>query len=83
MSGAIRITWANVQAQLKAVGMSCDNLLKVTFFLADRKLVAAQRAALRVDQLGDRAPALTIIIAGIHDASWMLEIEAIVAAEQL
>ncbi|MDZ4812076.1 MAG: Rid family hydrolase [Pseudomonadota bacterium] len=82
MSGAIRITWANVQAQLKAVGMSLDNLLKFTFFLADRKLIA-QSVGLRVDLLGDRTPALTIIIAGSHDASWLLEIEAIAAAEQL
>ncbi len=73
-----RLAWANVEVQLNAAGMSFDNLLKVTLFLSDRKLIA-QSAGLRAEILGDRSPALTIIIAGIYDASWLLEIEAIAA----
>jgi hypothetical protein len=30
--------------------------------------------------LGDRSPALTIVIAGIYDEAWLLEIEAVAAA---
>jgi 2-iminobutanoate/2-iminopropanoate deaminase len=30
--------------------------------------------------LGERAPALTVIITGIYDEAWLLEIEAIAAA---
>ena len=33
-----RLAWANVEAQLRAAGMSLDNLVKVTIFLSDRRL---------------------------------------------
>lgn len=74
-----RLAWANVEAQLQAAGMSFDNLIKVTIFLSDRALIA-QSAGLRKDILGDRSPALTIVIAGIYDEAWLLEIEAVAAA---
>lgn len=74
-----RLAWANVEAQLKAAGMSFDNLVKATIFLSDRALIA-QSGGLRRDILGDRTPAITIIIAGIYDAGWLLEIEAVAGA---
>lgn len=74
-----RLAWANVEAQLKAAGMSFDNLVKVTIFLSDRSLTT-QSAGLRQEILGDRSPALTIVIAGIYDEAWLLEIEAIAVA---
>lgn len=74
-----RLAWRNVEAQLKAAGMDFDNLVKVTIFLSDRALIA-QSAGLRQSVLGQRTPALTIIIAGIYDSAWLLEIEAIAAA---
>jgi 2-iminobutanoate/2-iminopropanoate deaminase len=74
-----RLAWRNVETQLKAAGMSFDNLVKVTIFLSDRALIA-QSGGLRRAILGDRSPALTIVIAGIYDASWLLEIEAVAAA---
>ena len=36
--------------------------------------------AARSRSLGDRTPALTIVMAGIFDEAWLLEIEAIAAA---
>jgi hypothetical protein len=30
--------------------------------------------------LGERTPAITIILAGIYDEAWLLEIEAVAAA---
>ncbi|MEZ0472294.1 RidA family protein [Luteimonas salinilitoris] len=74
-----RLAWANVQAQLEAAGMSFDNLVKVTIFLSDRALIP-QSKGLRQEVLGDRSPALTIVIAGIFDEAWLLEIEAVAAA---
>ena len=74
-----RLAWFNVERQLKAAGMSFDNLVKFTIFLSDRSLIA-KSAGLRKEILGDREPAMTIIIAGIYDESWLLEIEAIAAA---
>jgi 2-iminobutanoate/2-iminopropanoate deaminase len=74
-----RLAWANVEKQLKAADMSFDNLVKATIFLSDRGLIA-QSAGLRRAILGDRTPAITIIIAGIYDEKWLLEIEAIAVA---
>jgi len=74
-----RLAWANVERQLKAAGMSFDNLVKATIFLSDRALIA-QSAGLRASVLGARTPAITIILAGIYDEAWLLEIEAVAAA---
>lgn len=74
-----RLAWSNVEAQLKAAGMTFDNLVKVTIFLSDRSLVA-QSKGLRPAILGDRTPAVTIIICGIYHEAWLLEIEAVAAA---
>lgn len=74
-----RLAWANVEAQLRAAGMSLDNLVKVTIFLADRAYGLENRE-IRREVLGERPVALTVIITGIFDAAWLLEIEAIAAA---
>lgn len=73
-----RLAWANIAAQLRAADMSLDNLVKVTTFLSDRRH-AAENSRVRREELGGRTPALTIIIAGIYDENWLLEIEAIAA----
>ena len=74
-----RLCWANVIAQLRAAGMTLDNLVKVTIFLSDRKYTADYRKV-RIEVLQGRAIGLTTIITGIFDEKWLLEIEAIAAA---
>ncbi|MBX3530849.1 MAG: RidA family protein [Rhizobiaceae bacterium] len=74
-----RQAWRNVIAQLAAAGMTLDNLVKVNFFLSDRKYIADYRKV-RLEVLGPRAVGLTTIITGIFDERWLLEIEAIAAA---
>jgi 2-iminobutanoate/2-iminopropanoate deaminase len=74
-----RLAWANVERQLKAAGMSFDNLVKATIFLSDRALIA-QSKGLRREVLGERTPAITIVLTGIYDEAWLLEIEAVAAA---
>jgi len=74
-----RLAWSNVLAQLRAAGMSLDNLVKVTIFLSDRKYIADYRRT-RDEALGGRRVALTTIITGIFDEKWLLEIEAVAAA---
>jgi 2-iminobutanoate/2-iminopropanoate deaminase len=74
-----RLAWANVEAQLKAAGMTLDNLVKVTTFLSDRRY-RQENYEVRMEVLGERSPALTVIITGIYDEAWLLEIEAIAAA---
>ncbi len=68
--------WANVAAQLKAADMTLDNIVKHTTYLSDRRY-RAQNSEIRRKVLGNRAPALTVIITGIFDEAWLLEIEAI------
>lgn len=75
-----RLAWANVERQLKAAGMSYDHLVKVTIYLSDRQWIA-HSTGLRAEILGARSPALTIVICGIYDERWLLEIEAIAAAD--
>lgn len=74
-----RLAWANVQAQLAAAGMSLDDLVKVTVFLADRRH-RQDNYEVRHEVLGGRKPALTVVITGIYDEAWLLEIEAVAAA---
>ena len=74
-----RLTWTNIERQLRDAGMTLDNLVKVTTFLSDR-LYRAENSLVRREVLKDRTPALTIIIADIYDEAWLLEIEAIAAA---
>jgi len=73
-----RLVWRNVEAQLRAAGMTLDHLVKVTTFLGDRRH-AAVNSAIRQEVLGHRKPALSVVIAGIYDPAWLLEIEAVAA----
>lgn len=73
-----RLAWHNVSLQLGQAGMSLENLVKVTIFLSDRKFREAN-AKIRHDILGGVSPALTVIIAGIYEEKWLLEIEAVAA----
>jgi 2-iminobutanoate/2-iminopropanoate deaminase len=74
-----RLAWRNIEAQLAGAGMTLDNVVKHTTFLADRKYGLENRA-IRNEVLAGREPALTVIVCDIFDAEWLLEIEAIAAA---
>jgi enamine deaminase RidA (YjgF/YER057c/UK114 family) len=74
-----RLAWSNVRAQLEAAGMTMANLVKVTIFLSSREYALANREV-RNEVLGAHAPALTVIITGIYDDRWLLEIEALAVA---
>jgi len=73
-----RLVWSNVLAQLEAAGMSITNLVKVTIFLSSREFARPNREV-REEVLADHQPALTVIITGIFDELWLLEIEAVAA----
>ena len=77
--GQARVAWANLLAQLDAASMSVENLVKVTIFLSSRDYAEANRE-LRAEVLGSHCPALTVIITGIFDERWLLEIEAFAVA---
>jgi 2-iminobutanoate/2-iminopropanoate deaminase len=78
-AGQCRLAWRNVLSVLDKAGMTVRNLVKVTVFLSDRRY-REENAKIRQEVLGDHHPALTIIITGIWDDAWLLEIEAIAAS---
>ena len=71
-----RLAWSNIEKQLKNAGMSLRDLVKVTVYLSDRKYTK-DNAQIRQEILEDSSPALTIMVTGIYDEKWLLEIEAI------
>lgn len=73
-----RLTWSNIEAQLQAADMELGNIVKHTTFLSDRRY-HPQNTKVRREVLGDHEPALTVIVTGIFDEGWLLEIEAIAA----
>ncbi|PID64079.1 MAG: enamine deaminase RidA [Gammaproteobacteria bacterium] len=73
------LAWRNVEAQLQAADMGLKNIVKHTTFLSDRRHKQAN-SEIRQQVLGDSEAALTVIITGIYDEAWLLEIEAIAAA---
>lgn len=73
-----RQVWTNIDAQLKAAGMAKADIVKVNVFLSDRQYAMANREA-RAAYLGELRPAMSVIICGIFDDAWLLEIEVIAA----
>jgi 2-iminobutanoate/2-iminopropanoate deaminase len=78
-AGQCRLAWENVRAQLREAGMDLSNLVKVMTFLADRTHGVENRQ-IRNEVLGELTPALTVVIVGIFESRWLVEIEAIAAA---
>jgi 2-iminobutanoate/2-iminopropanoate deaminase len=74
-----RLAWRNLGLQLEAANMSFDNIVKVTMYLQDVADIPASRPA-RVDALGDRRPASTVLVAKLANPAWKIEIEAIACA---
>ena len=75
------LVWDHILAILEAAGMSATNLVKVTTFLTDREHAEAN-SRIRRERLGAHAPALTVMVAQTLDSRWLLEIEAVAAAEE-
>jgi 2-iminobutanoate/2-iminopropanoate deaminase len=74
-----RLAWRNVGVVLENAGMTYTDLVKVTTFLSGREY-RDRNAKVRDEVLGDHQVALTVIITGIYEERWLLEIEAVAAA---
>lgn len=72
------LVWENIEKQLKAANMDLNNIVKITAYLSDRKY-RQENYEVRHRVLGEHQPAMTIIITGIYDEKWLLEIEVIAA----
>jgi enamine deaminase RidA (YjgF/YER057c/UK114 family) len=78
-TGQCEQVWDNLETQLRAAGMTLDNLVKATTFLSDRKY-ALENREVRLRRLGGRQTALTVIVVDLFEGEWLVEIEAVAAA---
>lgn len=70
---------ANVEAVLGSAGMALADVVKVTIYLTRREDIPRLREV-RSRRLAV-APAVTmVLVAGLHDPEWLVEIEAVAAA---
>ncbi len=74
-----QLVWAHIEAALTEAGLGLTDLIKVTTYLADREFAEAN-TRVRNDHLRGHKPALTVIVTGIWDPRWLIEIEAVAAA---
>ena len=73
------LAWRNLQAQLRAAGMEIENLVKITTIVRNLADVASVRAG-RASVLGAHRPASTLIIGGLSNPAWKVEVEGIAVA---
>jgi 2-iminobutanoate/2-iminopropanoate deaminase len=77
----IEQAWRNVLSVLAAAGMGARDLVKVTTYLVNRADLATARTT-RDRMLQGAEPASTLIfISGLASPEWLVEIEAIAAAD--
>ena len=70
---------ATVEAVLASAGMALSDIVKVNIYLTRREDIPRLRD-IRAERLAV-APAVTmVLVAGLHDPEWLVEIEAVAAA---
>lgn len=74
--GQAEAVWTNILAQLHAADMTAENIVKATTYLTDRKY-RDQNRDIRQEMLGGHTFALTVVLAGMFEEGWLLEIDAI------
>jgi enamine deaminase RidA (YjgF/YER057c/UK114 family) len=77
--GQCRQAINNVDAVLRSAGMELADIVKVNIYLTRREDIPLLRAV-RAERLAV-APAVTVVlVAGLHDPAWLVEVEAVAAA---
>ncbi len=74
-----KLAWQNLQAQLRAAGMTIETLVKTTTIVPNEADIAALRSG-REAVLGSHKPASTLIVAGLANPAWKVEVEGIAVA---
>ena len=74
--GQAEAVWNNILAQLREANMDAENIVKATTFLVDRQYRDENRDV-RMTMLGGHTFALTVVLAGMFEEGWLLEIDAI------
>ena len=73
------LAWRNLQAQLRAAGMEIENLVKITTIVRNPTDIPAIRAG-RTAVLGAHLLASTLIVGGLSNPAWKVEVEGIAVA---
>ena len=73
--------WRNLMAVLEAAGMNQTHLIKVTAFLTRSDDVAVYREVRDAVLTGARPASTMLIVAGLAHPEWLVEIEAVAAAD--
>jgi 2-iminobutanoate/2-iminopropanoate deaminase len=73
------LAWRNLHAQLRAAGMEIENLVKITTIVCNPADIASVRAG-RASVLGAHQPASTLIIGGLANPAWKVEVEGVAVA---
>ena len=74
--GQAEAVWDNILAQLRAADMGPEHLVQATTFLTDRAYRDENRDV-RMEKLGGHTFAMTVVLAGMFEDGWLLEIAAI------
>ncbi len=78
--GQCRQAIANLESVLTAAGMGFPDIVKMSFFLVRRRDMASL-VEVRQELLDGVRPAITtLFVAGLVDARWLVEVEAVAAA---
>lgn len=75
----LRLIWQNIRCILAEAGMTTDNIVRLTSYLASREH-AEKNSEARLAALGDRRIPTTAIVVTTLDPSWLVEIEVIAVA---
>lgn len=74
--GQIAQAFANLRAVLDGHGMGVADVVKTTAFLTDRALIPTYRVARELVFAGHASASTLLVVAGLADPRWMVEIEA-------
>lgn len=69
---------ANVEAVLTAADMALSDIVKVTIYLTRREDIVRLRDV-RATHLAVAPAVTTVLVVGLHDPQWLVEIEAVAA----
>ncbi|NNE23725.1 MAG: RidA family protein [Rhizobiales bacterium] len=72
-------TWRNILAILKSANMGPDNIVEVTTYITPKSSVAACRKARDRALKGAKPASTLLIISGLADPAWMVEISVVAA----
>ncbi|MEL6313956.1 MAG: RidA family protein [Pseudomonadota bacterium] len=68
--------WDNILAQLRAADMGPEHIVHATTYLTDRRYRDENRDV-RMAKLNGHTCAMTVVLAGMFEDGWLLEIDAI------